>query len=129
MNRLSRGQIVALVTIAFLFTFATLVFDKTIEYNNEKIEYVTYDKTKTNILLNGDYLEYVNLGEEYKEKGLNTKEDYIPIYYLNGNEVSKIDTSNFGSYQVKYYLKDNKTINKTVIIIDTQAPSIISRDS
>lgn len=124
MNRLSRGQIVALVTIAFLFTFATLVFDKTIEYNNEKIEYVTYDKTKNNILLNGDYLEYVNLGEEYKEKGLNTKEDYIPIYYLNGNEVSEIDTSNFGSYQVKYYLKDNKTINKTVIIIDTQAPSI-----
>lgn len=128
MSRLSRGQIVALVAIALIFAIFSFIFDKITQYNAEKIEYLNYDKTKSDILVNGDYIEYVNLGDEYREKGLNTKKEYIPTYFLNGNEVSNIDTSNFGTYMVKYYLKDNKTINKTVIIIDKKSPSITVPD-
>ena len=128
MNRLSRGQIVALVAIAFIFAVFSFAFDKITEYNAEKIDYLNYDKTKSDILVNGDYIEYVNLGDNYKEQGLNTKKEYIPTYYLNGNEVNNIDTSNFGTYTVKYYLKNNQTINKTVIIIDKKSPSITVPD-
>ena len=72
MSRISRGQIVALVTIALLFAVAALIFDKIVTHNEEKVEYINYDNTKPNTLLNGNYLEYINLGEKYNEKGLNT---------------------------------------------------------
>lgn len=124
MSRLSRGQIVALVAIALLFAVAALIFDKIITHNEEKVEYLNYDNTKPNTLLNGNYLEYINLGEEYSEKGLNTEKDYISTYYLNNHEVNKIDTSDFGTYQVKYYLPNNEIITRTIIIIDKKAPSI-----
>jgi len=124
MSRISRGQIVALVTITLLFAMATLIFDKIIDYKSEKIEYLIYDKEKPDILLNGNYLEYTNLGENYTEKGLNTKEDYITTYFLNDTEVNEIDTSNFGTYKVKYYLPNNKIITRTVIIIDKNSPEV-----
>jgi len=124
MIRLSRGQIVALVTIALIFSLAALLFDKITNYKANKIDYLTYDKAKPNTLLKGNYLEYVNLGDNYIEKGLNTNEEYAVTYSLNGSEVNKIDTSDFGTYQVKYYLPNKQTITRTIIIIDKKSPSI-----
>ncbi len=124
MSRLSRGQIVALVTIALIFAIAALIFDKITTYKEEETKYLIYDKQKQDILLNGSYLEYVNLDEEYIEKGLNTKKEYITTYFLNGNEVAQIDTSNLDTYQVRYYLSNNEIITRVVIIVDTKSPSI-----
>ena len=124
MSRLSRGQIVALVTIALIFAITALIFDKITTYKEEETKYLIYDKQKQDILLNGSYLEYVNLDEEYIEKGLKTKKEYITTYFLNSNEVAQIDTSNLDTYQVRYYLPNNEIITKVVIIVDTKSPSI-----
>ena len=124
MSRLSRGQIVGLITIILIFILGTLTFNKIAQNQKQKIDYLTYDKTIPSTLLNGNYLEYVNLGENYKEKGLKTTKDYIITYIKDGQETLKIDTSDFGTYQVKYYMTNEKPIIKTVIIIDKKAPSI-----
>jgi len=124
MIRLSRGQIVALVTIALIFGLSAIVFDKITNYKANKIDYLTYDKSKPNTLINGGYLEYINLGDTYTEKGLDTKEDYAVTYSLDGTEVHKINTADFGTYKVKYYLPNKKIITKTIIIIDKKSPSI-----
>lgn len=124
MSRLSRGQVVALVFIAVLFVLISITFDKIIDYKANKITYLEFDKTKTDILLNSNYLEYVNLGEQYIDKGLQTNQSYKTTYFLNETEVSNINTSDFGRYKIKYYLPNNETITKTVIVIDNKTPSI-----
>ncbi len=127
MSRLSRGQVVGLVAIAVIFAVASFIFDIIINHEAEKIDYITYDKEMPSTLLNGNYLEYINLGEAYQEKGLNTKENYVIGYYINDTEVPKIDTENFGTYQIKYFLND-EVITRTVKIIDKKAPSITVPD-
>lgn len=124
MSRLSRGQVVGLVAIALIFATATFIFDKITDYQANKINYLVYDKNKPSTLLNGDYLEYVNLNEEYVEKGLKTNKEYQITYSLNNTETTKIDTTKFGTYQVKYYLSNKQTLTRTVVIADTKSPSI-----
>ena len=85
MYRLSRGQLVGLVTIALIFAIAAFIFDKIIDYKSNKVDYITYDKTISSTLLKGNYIEYVNLGSEYKEEGVNTKKDYTISYLKNGD--------------------------------------------
>lgn len=124
MYRLTRGQLVGLLTIAIIFAIAAFIFDKIIDYKSNKVDYMTYDEKVSSTLLKGSYIEYVNLGSEYKEKGINTKKDYTVSYLKNGNEVIDIDTNDFGTYQVSYYIENEETIHRTVIIVDKKAPSI-----
>lgn len=124
MYRLTRGQLVGLLTIAIIFAVAAFIFDKVIDYKSNKVDYITYDEKVSSTLLKGSYIEYVNLGSEYKEKGINTKKDYTVSYLKNGNEVIDIDTNAFGTYQVSYYIENEETIHRTVIIVDKKAPSI-----
>ncbi len=123
MSRLSRGQVVGLVAIAVIFAVTSFIFDAIISHKTQKIDYITYDKEIPSTLLNGNYLEYINLGDPYQEKGLDTKDDYITAYYINDTEVPQIDTSNFGTYQIKYYVNDD-VITRTIKIIDKKSPSI-----
>ncbi len=124
MSYLSRGQIVALVTIALIFAASALIFDLITSHKSEEIEYLSYKENGNNILLNGSYLEYTQLGEPYTEKGLITNEEYVISYFLNNREVSSIDTSSLGTYKVTYTLNNSDTINRTVIVSDNKSPNI-----
>ena len=76
------------------------------------------------MVLNGDVLEYVELGSVYEEKGA------IGIY--NGIELSptiesNIDTNTVGIYTIKYNVKYENISNKiirTVIVRDTKGPTL-----
>lgn len=128
MYRLTRGQLVGLFTIALIFCVAAFIFDKIIDYKSNKVNYIKYDKKISSTLLKGNYIEYVNLGNKYKEKGVNTKKDYTISYFKNGNEVIDVDTTTFGTYQISYYIENEETIHRTVIIVDKKAPTITVPD-
>ena len=121
---LSRGQIVGLVTIALFFAFLTLIFDLIVSHNAKKIDYLSYDSSKVKAILEGNYLEYVNLGETYKEKGINTKKKVSISYFKDNRQVSGIDTSKYGTYEVRYYIGGKNYITRTVIVIDNESPVI-----
>lgn len=124
MSYLSRGQIVALVTIALIFALSAIIFDTITNNKSEKITYLKYDENGNNILLNGSYLEYIELGTNYVDQGIDTKEFYVISYFSNNREVTAIDTSNLGTYKVVYTLPDSKTLTRTVIVSDNESPHI-----
>lgn len=128
MYRLTRGQLVGLLTLAFIFAIAAFIFDKVIDYKSSKVDYISYDKKISNTLLKGNYIEFVNLGSKYKEKGINTKKDYTVSYFKDSNEVIDIDTNTFGTYQISYYIEGEEAIHRTVIMVDKKAPSITVPD-
>ena len=82
------------------------------------------------MVLNGEALEYVQVGSRYEEKGALAQDskgnsiDYIIIEYrLNGSEVASINTSTPNTYMVSYTavvevdgVTHATTINRTVII-------------
>lgn len=102
------------------------------------------DSNSPIIVLNGNYIEYVNVYEneqtinvKYIENGaqaytsegatINTNDISVQIK-LNNEEVSEIETSNLVTYSVIYSVTDenNKTSSatRTVIIRDSEAPKI-----
>ena len=122
---LSRGQIVGLTLIMFIVIALGLVFNLIIQKQREKIDYLEYDKDKNNILLKGDFIKYVNLNDTYIEEGIYGNEKPIITYFKSDRGVASIDTSHFGTYEVRYYLKNGKYASRIVIILDTESPKII----
>ncbi len=100
----------------------------------------TYDENAPTLLLQGNYLEYVELNTPYEEKGVIayskegadiTSRITQQILYLD-NEVSRIDTSSFKTYVIHYAVTDKeKTSNmvRTVIVGDTTPPEITLEDT
>lgn len=132
--KLSSMQIVGLITIIVIIFISYGAFSLIQKNKPEKIEYLTYTKEDIEIKVNESYIDYVEVGKNYEEKGAtakykNQKQNVIITYYKDGKRVSKIDTSKIGTYQVKYSVitKDKKTksVYKTIIINDTKAPTII----
>lgn len=87
------------------------------------------------IVLNGPYLVYVELNDEYQELGSvatsNVGNDLTPNIvkeiYVNNSQVANVLTSGFNTYLIYYHITDNdytSTIIRTVIIRDNTAPVI-----
>ncbi len=132
--KLSNMQIVGLITIIVIIFIIYGVFSLIQKNKPAKIDYLTYTKEEIEIKLNESYIEYVEVGEDYEEKGAtakykNNKLKVIITYYKDGKRVSQIDTSKIGTYQVKYTAitkyKKTKSVYKTVIINDTKSPTLI----
>ncbi len=113
--------------------------------NNEKYDFElalidledvneTIDSNYPILVLNGSYIEYVNINEEYKEKNATAQDSNgnnieVSIQIKDGNqEVQKIDTSSFKTYNIVYSATDKEkrttTATRTVIIRDNEAPKI-----
>lgn len=100
----------------------------------------TYDENAPVLLLQGNYLEYVELNTSYIEKGVTayskegadlTAKVTRQILYQD-NEVSTVDTSSFKTYTIRYAVTDlEKTSHmiRTVIVRDTTPPEITLEDT
>lgn len=134
----SKAKIVGFVTIIVILVLLGLLAMKIVSINKERQKeqagMVTYKDDVISVSLNGDVLEYVSLGEEYIEDGVEAIEDdedissnVIISYFKNDVEVASIDTSSLGSYLVKYTImgiSKNKSVYKTVIVMDDKRPVI-----
>ena len=87
------------------------------------------------LVLNGDYIEYVEVNSRYIEKGAFSKDSSgttisnISVQIKQNNvEKSSIDTTQLGTYDVIYSATDingyTTTATRTVIVRDTQPPVI-----
>lgn len=90
------------------------------------------------ILLNGQYLQYIELNNQYVELGASARSskgvdltDTITVEIRKDNvQQASVDTNNFGTYMLYYIVVDpennlKNTAIRTVIIRDTTSPIII----
>ncbi len=96
-------------------------------------DYDTIDENNPVLVLNGNYVEYVEINTPYHEIGAIARTaaggditSSINIQYLvNKSEIASIDTTVFQTYSVNYTVSDGKYASKairTVIINDTTPP-------
>lgn len=105
---------------------------------NSGTNYITdINENSPIIVLNGNPLEYVEMGSSYNEFGAQAKDRYgnvLPvtiIYNYNDTQVAQIQTNDFKTYTVNYsttYNLNNEnyvsSITRTIIIRDTLKPVI-----
>ena len=93
------------------------------------------DSNSPILVLNGNYIEYVDVNSTYQEKGATAKSatgetlDDISIQIkLDDEEKSSIDTSQLLTYTVIYSVTDSRGLTtsatRTVIVRDNKAPQI-----
>jgi prepilin-type N-terminal cleavage/methylation domain-containing protein len=93
------------------------------------------DSNSPIIILNGNYIEYVDVFSDYQELGA-TAQDYMgqslvvasPQYVLGDVNQSSINTSNLGTYSAIYSVSDSSgnrsSATRTIIVRDNEAPII-----
>lgn len=93
------------------------------------------DSNSPILVLNGNYIEYVDVNSTYQEKGATAKSatgetlDDISIQIkLDDEEKSSIDTSQLLTYNIIYSVTDSRGLTtsatRTVIVRDNKAPQI-----
>lgn len=120
-----------------------------ISFNNNMYFYSVKEESGTNItefnqyspilILNGNALEYVEIGNQYNELGAKAKDNngniinnINIIYQYNGTEISTINTNEFKTYTVIYSASNKidgvnytSNVTRTIIVRDTTAPDLI----
>ena len=136
-NGFTLPQVVALVFIILVAIVVILIVKNFIP--EEEAVYVEYEETdKPEITLNGSYTEYVQMNEEYEEKGVsaitqsgkNVSNYVVKTIYEGNHVVTSLDTSKFNTYKINYTVTDpdNKslttTVSRVVIVTDSTSPKI-----
>lgn len=144
MNGYTRAQLVGLITLIAIGLIILFAGSKIVNYMNrpeakEVVQNENVKKDNFNLVINGDFVYYIGINEEYKEEGAKATidgkniSDKIAIsYYNGGTQVSSIDTSEVSSYIVKYeasYQKKLKEVTRVVIVTDNQKPHLIVPDT
>ena len=97
-----------------------------------------FNENAPTIVLNGNYIEYVEINSSYDEKGAKAiakdggEVEVNVIYQENGREVSGIDVTKFSTYTVIYSATSNgytSKITRTVVVRDTTPPNLIIPDT
>lgn len=111
------------------YTYQVLDQDKTMIKDYDDI-----NKKAPMIILNGKETEYAELNTPYEDLGYQAitldgkMADEVKLEVRsNGKPVSSVDTSKLATYQITYqvsYAKEDSTITRTVIVRDSQKPSI-----
>lgn len=95
------------------------------------------DNNSPILVLNGNYIEYVEVNEEYTELGAKAidstgeeiDEENISIQVLYNGEETTLTTTELKTYSVVYAVTDNSgnttSATRTVIVRDSKAPTII----
>lgn len=108
----------------------------TVDRNSGTTDFNTsFDENAPIIVLNGDYIQYVEINTPYTEKGAFAKsaagQDITSTirreYYQNKSEVVGITTTTFQTFTVHYIVTENGVSSKairTVIVRDTTKPEL-----
>lgn len=143
MNMVNRkARLVGLVTIILIVLFVLFVINKMISYVNrpkEKVQNIEVKNDGFNLNINGNYLTYVEVNDDYNDEGAKANingqdisDEVIISYYKNDTQVSNIDTRSVATYIVKYEVaSNNKTKEKTrvVIVTDSKKPNLTVPDA
>lgn len=125
-------KVIHLIIIFILIVLTTFAFNSLTKYINYKKNYEPFEKiekTNSKIILNGNYLTYLNIGDRYEElnasaydeSGNDISDKAMITYYNNGEQVFSIDTRFVDEYIVKYKV-NNMIASRVVIISDMEAP-------
>ena len=144
MGGYTKAQFVGLVTLIGIFLIILFAGNRLFSYLNmpEAKEVLQNENVKRDgftLDINGDFVSYVGVNDEYKEKGALALADGKDIsalvaisYYYNGHQVSFIDTSLIGSYVVKYEVSFDSKLKETtrvVIVFDNKKPRLVVPDT
>ena len=83
LKRFTKGQLIVFCFLFILLIITIIFISKTINKVNEPKEVLQNQNVsiESSLKINGDYLVYKGIGDEYKEEG--TKEKSIVSYYKN----------------------------------------------
>ncbi|MBR3210098.1 MAG: hypothetical protein IKF82_07555 [Bacilli bacterium] len=100
----------------FLIVFCVFV----IGCQNKKLDFLDIDGS--GIIVHGDYVKYVNVGDVYIEDGASYNDKVVDdiTYHNHGRQVAKIDTRFPNNYLVTYKVKVSGKVIKAnrIVIID-----------
>ncbi len=144
MNGYTKAQFVGLITLIFIGLIILFLGNKVLSYLNrpEAKEIVQNENVQSDgftLTINGNFVTYVGINEEYEEEGakayFNGKDissDVAISYYYDDKQISSIDTKKVGSYTVKYEVTNNqklKEVTRVVIIADNNKPRLVVPDT
>lgn len=144
MNGYTKAQFVGLITLIFIGLIILFIGNKVFNYLNrpEAKEIVQNENVQSDgftLTINGNFVTYVGINEEYEEEGakayFNGKDissDVAISYYYDDKQISSIDTKKVGSYTVKYEVTNNqklKEVTRVVIIADNNKPRLVVPDT
>ena len=144
MNGYTKAQFVGLITLIFIGLIILLIGNKVLSYLNrpEAKEIVQNENVQSDgftLTINGNFVTYVGINEEYEEEGakayFNGKDissDVAISYYYDDKQISSIDTKKVGSYTVKYEVTNNqklKEVTRVVIVADNNKPRLVVPDT
>ena len=137
-----KARLVGLVTIILIVLFVLFVINKMISYVNrpkEKVQNIEVKNDGFNLNINGNYLTYVEVNDDYNDEGAKASingqdisDDVITSYYKDGRQVSAIDTRQVGTYIVRYDVRSGdktKDVTRVVLVIDGKAPHLTVPDT
>ena len=140
MNGYTKAQVVGFFTLVFIILIILLVTLKFISYLNRPVEILQNENVLDDgfsLVINGNFVTYLNINELYKEKGclaLNDGEkvSYAVSYFKDDRQVSFIDSSETGNYLVKYEALDGsklREVTRVVIVLDNKKPRLVMPDT
>lgn len=144
MNGYTKAQFVGLITLIFIGLIILFIGNKVFNYLNrpEAKEIVQNENVQSDgftLTINGNFVTYVGINEEYEEEGakayFNGKDissDVAISYYYDDKQISSIDTKKVGSYTVKYEVTNNqklKEVTRVVIVADNNKPRLVVPDT
>ena len=144
MNGYTKAQFVGLITLIFIGLIILFLGNKVLSYLNrpEAKEIVQNENVQSDgftLTINGNFVTYVGINEEYEEEGakayFNGKDissDVAISYYYDDKQISSIDTKKVGSYTVKYEVTNNqklKEVTRVVIVADNNKPRLVVPDT
>ena len=144
MNGYTKAQFVGLITLIFIGLIILFIGNKVLSYLNrpEAKEIVQNENVQSDgftLTINGNFVTYVGINEEYEEEGakayFNGKDissDVAISYYYDDKQISSIDTKKVRSYTVKYEVTNNqklKEVTRVVIIADNNKPRLVVPDT
>lgn len=140
MNGYTKAQFVGLITLVAIGLVILFIGNRIVSYLNrpEAKEVVQNENVNSDgftLTINGNFVTYVGINEEYKEEGAKAYADGTDIsskiaisYYEDDKQVSSIDTKKARSYTVKYEVANNqklKDVTRVVIVTDNKKPRLV----
>lgn len=144
MNGYTKAQFVGLITLIFIGLIILFIGNKVFNYLNrpEAKEIVQNENVQSDgftLTINGNFVTYVGINEEYEEEGAKAyfsgkdiSSDVAISYYYDDKQISSIDTKKVGSYTVKYEVTNNqklKEVTRVVIVADNNKPRLVVPDT
>lgn len=132
--KLTKAGKVGLVFVILVILLVVLFIFLIIKEPAKKVSYLNIKKDDNRIILDGDFVTYVNLNNDYAEPGYKAYEGNKDVtksvavtYFDEDGQVLNIDTSKDGSYTVRYEaLMNGKIVSaqRVVIVSDNKKPDI-----